>query len=79
MSDTFLLGKRTFARQPKEADLIDGLVRFGSKADENGPSAPGPLSDLKLTQFGGNRTLEREGLLSGRQQKPEGAPLNSRF
>ena len=24
-------------------------VRYGSKADENGPSAPGPLSDLKLT------------------------------
>ncbi len=32
-------------------------VRLGSKADENGPSAPGPLSDLKLTQFGVNRTL----------------------
>ena len=43
-------------------------VRFGSKADENGPSAPGPLSDLKLTQFGVNRTLGREGLLSGRQR-----------
>ncbi len=54
-------------------------VRFGSKADENGPSAPGPLSDLKLTQFGVNRTLRHEGLLSGRQRKSEGTPLNSRL
>ena len=38
-------------------------VRIGSKADENGPSAPGLLSDLKLTQFGVNRTLGHEGLL----------------
>ena len=52
--------------------------RYGSKADENRPSAPGPLSDLKLTQFGGNRTLGHEGLLSGRQRKSEGTPLNSR-
>ncbi len=51
---------------------------FGSKADENGPSAPGPFFDLKLTQFGGNRTLGHEGLLSGRQRKSEGTPLNSR-
>ena len=55
---------------------LDG--RLGSKADENGPSAPGPPADLKLTQFGVNRTLGHEGLLSGRQRKSERRPLNSR-
>ncbi len=38
----------------------NAYVRFGSKAEENGPSAPGPFSDLKLTQFGGKRTLGLE-------------------
>ncbi len=54
------------------------IVRFGSKGDENGPSAPGPFSDLKLTQFGRNRTLGHEGLFSGRQRTSEGTPLHSR-
>ena len=66
------------SRFQTEAGFILRDVRLGSKADENGPSAPDPLSDLKLTQFGGKRTLGHEGLLSGRQRKPEGTPLNSR-
>jgi len=36
------------------------------------------FSDLKLTQFGGKRSLGLERRLSGRQRKSEGTPLNSR-
>ena len=61
--------------EPRDSDVND---RFGSEAAVDAPPAPGPLSDLKLTQFGGNRTLGHEGLLSGRQRKSEGTPLNSR-
>ena len=45
--------------------LLDRIIQRISKADENGPSAPGPFSDLKLTQFGRNRTLGLERRLSG--------------
>jgi len=73
-----LLQAKTGIGTPEGGEPHLPNVGFGSKADENGPSAPGLLSDLKLTQFGVNRTLGHEGLLSGRQRKSERRPLNSR-
>ncbi len=50
-----------------------------SKADERGHRHKGPLLGVKQTKSGAKRTSAFEGLLSGRQRKSEGAPLNSRL